>query len=262
MSDALTTRLSWPTRIAYGIGIAPETWKGAAWDVFILFYYTQVLGMPGTLTGIAIAAALAIDAITDPLVGMWSDNLRNAPLGRRHTLMAASILPFAGAFAALFNPPQELSQLQLFAWLLCFAVITRVGITLWTIPFYATGSRAQPRSRVERSRLIAIRTIGSNAARFGLTWVAFTFFFVRTPGVSEAGSSTPLPIPGFGLTIALRIGRRGDDRSRSPSRFGPGCAANPRVATGSGVIPAPAPRHRVLKQFLPTIRLHAEHLHR
>lgn len=200
VSDALTTRLGWPTRIAYGIGIAPETWKGAAWDVFILFYYTQVLGVPGTLTGIAIAAALAIDAITDPLVGMWSDNLRRAPLGRRHTLMAASILPFCGAFAALFNPPEGLSHPQLFAWLLCFAVITRVGITLWTIPFSPVGIELS-RDPLERSRLIATRTIGSNAARFALTWIAFTFFFVKTPEYPR-GQLNPEAYPGFGLTIA------------------------------------------------------------
>jgi len=135
MVESLKARFSWPTRVGYGIGIAPETWKSSGWDLFILFFYTQVLGIPGTLAGVAIAAALAVDAITDPKVGVWSDNLRRAPLGRRHTLMAVSILPFTGAFAALLNPPGGLSQSQLFLWLLCFAIVTRIGITLWTIPF-------------------------------------------------------------------------------------------------------------------------------
>lgn len=248
MSDSLTTRLGWPTRIAYGVGIAPETWKSSGWDLFILFYYTQVLGVPGTLTGVAIAAALAVDAITDPLVGMWSDNLRRAPLGRRHTLMAASILPFGGAFAALFNPPDGLGTFALFLWLLCFAVITRIGITLWTIPFYAVGVELS-REPSERSRLIAIRTIGSNAARFSLTWAAFTFFFVATPEYPR-GQLNPGSYPGFGLTIALAaavimvvtiaVTRRPLQRihdAESPNAY-------PRLPLGT-----------VFRQFLPTIRL-------
>jgi hypothetical protein len=124
--------------------------------LFILFFYTQVLGLSGALTGVALAIALVVDAVTDPMVGVWSDNLRRAPLGRRHTLMAASIAPFAGAFAALFNPPAGLTQVQLFVWLLCFAIITRIGITLWTIPFYATGVELS-RDSAERSKLSATR---------------------------------------------------------------------------------------------------------
>jgi hypothetical protein len=70
MTEPLAARLSWPTRLGYGIGIAPETWKSSGWDLFILFFYTQVLGVPGTLTGAAIAAALVVDAVTDPMVGV------------------------------------------------------------------------------------------------------------------------------------------------------------------------------------------------
>lgn len=200
-SHALTARLPWSARIGYGIGIAPETWKSSGWDLFVLFYYTQVLGVPGTLTGAAIAVALIVDAVTDPMIGLWSDTIRRAPLGRRHTLMAASIVPFCGAFAMLFNPPAGLTHPQLFFWLLCFAVITRIGITLWTIPFYATGVELS-REPGQRSQLIAIRTIGSNAARFALTYVAFTFFFVATPQFPK-GQLNPAAYPGFGFAIAL-----------------------------------------------------------
>ncbi len=246
MVEPLKARLTWPTRVGYGIGIAPETWKSSGWDLFILFFYTQVLGVPGTLVGLAIAAALAVDALTDPLVGVWSDNLRRAPLGRRHTLMAISILPFTGAFAALFNPPDGLSQSQLFLWLLCFAIVTRIGITLWTIPFYATGVELS-RDPAERSRLIAIRTIGSNAARFGLTWVAFTFFFVKTPEYPK-GQLNPDAYPGFGLTIALAAALV--MIVTIALTFGPlrriheseGAASFPRLPLGTAI-----------RQFLPTI---------
>ena len=53
--------------------------------VFVLFYYKQVLGLSGTLTGLAIAISIIWDGISDPLIGAWSDRLRSR-IGRRHPL--------------------------------------------------------------------------------------------------------------------------------------------------------------------------------
>ncbi|WP_443628747.1 MFS transporter [Candidatus Njordibacter sp. Uisw_002] len=57
--------------------------------VFILFYYKQVLGLSGTLTGLAIAISIIWDGISDPMIGAWSDRLRSR-IGRRHPLMIAA----------------------------------------------------------------------------------------------------------------------------------------------------------------------------
>ncbi|MDC0147368.1 MFS transporter [Alphaproteobacteria bacterium] len=57
--------------------------------VFVLFYYEQMLGLSGTLTGLAIAILILWDGIGDPLIGMWSDRLRSR-IGRRHPLMIAA----------------------------------------------------------------------------------------------------------------------------------------------------------------------------
>jgi len=42
-----------------------------------MLYYNQVLGLPATLAGLGPTIALIVDAITDPVVGSWSDRLRN-----------------------------------------------------------------------------------------------------------------------------------------------------------------------------------------
>ena len=68
----------------YGLGQLPEGIKTAAFGFFLLFYYNQVLGLSGTLAGIALFIALAFDAVTDPLVGSWSDFTRSR-WGRRHS---------------------------------------------------------------------------------------------------------------------------------------------------------------------------------
>ena len=47
-------RVPFFTRIAYGIGESAEGMKRNATSLFVLFYYNQVLGLPGTLAGAAV----------------------------------------------------------------------------------------------------------------------------------------------------------------------------------------------------------------
>ena len=48
-----------------------------SYELFVLFYYSQVLGLSGVLTGMAILISMIVDAISDPVVGSWSDNIRS-----------------------------------------------------------------------------------------------------------------------------------------------------------------------------------------
>ena len=126
------------TKLFYGLGSVSEGTKNTAFNVFLLFYYNQVLGLSGTLSGAAIFVALCVDAITDPLMGSISDNFHSR-WGRRHPFMYASALPMATFFYLLFNPflvfsPETLGQTGLFLWLCLFAVGVRVSMTLYSIP--------------------------------------------------------------------------------------------------------------------------------
>jgi Na+/melibiose symporter-like transporter len=132
--------------------------KDAAMSAFILFYYKQVLGLSGTLTGLAIAISIAWDGISDPLVGAWSDKLRSR-IGRRHPLMIASVVPLAVSFVMLFGPPQSAmaSQGSLFAWLLASILLLRTALTVFMVPYLALGAEISSDYH-ERSRLAASRT--------------------------------------------------------------------------------------------------------
>ncbi len=67
-------KISLPTKFSYGIGQFAEGLNNVSFGLFILFYYNQVLGVSGTLCGLALGIALIFDAITDPLAGSLSDN--------------------------------------------------------------------------------------------------------------------------------------------------------------------------------------------
>jgi Na+/melibiose symporter-like transporter len=198
---AIESRLSLGTRTAWLVGSAPETIKNTGWDLFVLFYYTQVVGLSGSLIGIALAIILVLDAIVDPYVGAFSDGLRRTRFGRRHTVMLLGMLPFAVGFAGVFSPPAGLEPLGLFAWLLGFGVLARVGISLYTVPAFAVSAELS-RHPKERALVVSLRNIGANLGMFAVTLLAFRLFFVATPEYAK-GQLNPEPYPSFGLSFAL-----------------------------------------------------------
>ena len=145
-------------RLCYGAGGAVYAVKEAAYTMFVLLFYTQVLGLNGSLTGLIVAASLIWDAITDPLVGTLSDRLRSR-WGRRHPFMIASIIPLGVGFIGLFSPPQALhhSQTWLAVWLLFWSLWVRTFTTTFAIPNLALSTEMtddyQGRSQVLGLRL-------------------------------------------------------------------------------------------------------------
>ena len=66
------------------------------------------------MAGLALNLVLIADAITDPLVGYFSDRTRSR-WGRRHPFMYAAALPVAITYYFLWTPPESLTDWQLFS---------------------------------------------------------------------------------------------------------------------------------------------------
>ena len=121
------------TKIGYGIGQMSDGMKAVAFSTFLFFYYNQVLGLSGSLAGIAALLALVVDAVTDPMIGQLSDRYKSK-WGRRHPFMLAGALTFGVTFYILFNPPAGLTEIELFGWMLTWAIAVRLALTLWDVP--------------------------------------------------------------------------------------------------------------------------------
>ena len=91
MSDTPQRSIKLPTRILYGAGSVADGVKNTTFNTFLLFFYTQVAGLSGSMAGAAIFIALLVDAVTDPLLGSISDNFRSR-WGRRHPFIYASAM--------------------------------------------------------------------------------------------------------------------------------------------------------------------------
>ena len=181
----------------YGLGQLPEGVKTAAFGFFLLFYYNQVLGLPGTLAGAALFVALLFDAISDPLVGTLSDFTRSR-WGRRHPYLYASALPFSLCFLGLFLPPSGLSEVGLFAWLLVFATLTRTAMSFYHVPYLSMGAELS-QDYDERTRLAAFRNIFQLAGMFAVLIGGNLLFFSATEQFAN-GQLNPAAYAPFALT--------------------------------------------------------------
>ncbi len=118
--------------LAFGCG-------GSLVALYFLKFATDVLFIAPATMGFIIAGARIWDAISDPLVGYWSDRTRTR-LGRRLPWLYASALPAGLLFAALWAPPPALSGIQLIAWLAVALVLFQTAVTAFLVPHAALGA--------------------------------------------------------------------------------------------------------------------------
>lgn len=123
----------------YGAGGICDSVKAIASGLYLLFFYTTVMGLPGTWVGLAAAIGLLWDALCDPIVGRLSDRSLST-WGRRHGWMAAGSAGMAVSFVALFSAPAGLSTGRLFTWLLATSLLLRTSHSMFAVPYYAFGT--------------------------------------------------------------------------------------------------------------------------
>jgi len=121
------------TMFTFGFGAIPVGIKDNLLGTYLLIYYNQVLGLNALLAASAMAIALVVDAITDPLVGIWSDRVRTK-WGRRHPFMYAAIIPFAVSYYFILHDPGDISESGLYFKLVFFLIMLRLSMTFYEIP--------------------------------------------------------------------------------------------------------------------------------
>ncbi len=190
----------------YGFGQAAEGMKNTAFGIFLLLFYSQILGLEAWLAGLALGLSLCLDAISDPVAGSLSDSTRNR-FGRRHPWMYASAFPMWITFSLAFRPPAELGQLGLFLWMLVTVVLTRAAMALYHVPHLALGAELSDDYH-ERTSVVAWRLVFGLLGGVMLAFVCRQVFLQPTPGfpngeLNPAGYSSMAFFFGFLMMLAI-----------------------------------------------------------
>ena len=189
-------------KINYSIGSIPNGIKTDTFTFFLLFFYSNIIGLNPALAGTAIFIALCVDAITDPLMGTISDRT-NSYIGRRHPFMFISFIPMSVGYILLFAPRQDwdLSQNDLFLWMTIFTIITRIGMTLFDIPHRAFGGEIT-KNYEERTLLMSWREMFAWIAGLGNAFLGYGVFFSSTTEYPQGQLNPDAWFP-FALTGAI-----------------------------------------------------------
>ena len=171
-------------------------------ELFVLFFYQRVVGLDGRLVGLAIFISLVVDALTDPVIGDWSDRLR-ARFGRRHTMMFGSVIPMGLFFFLQFTPPSGLSQQGLFLWLLVMSVGARVMLTFFDAPAAAVTAEVAVRP-ADRAEMGIYRQVAGLLAYLGVLYLAFSVFFSATDAF-PVGQENPAAYAPFGAAASIAL---------------------------------------------------------
>lgn len=193
---------SFLTRLAYGVGGAAGGIKNNGFDYVLLLFYSQVMGLPAVMVAAALWIALVVDAVSDPLVGYWSDNLRSR-WGRRHPFMYVAMIPISVAYYLVWNPMTGLEGMPLFWWLLALVILTRLFYTLFEVPSYALAAELS-QDYDSRTSLMSFRYFFGWVG--GLSIQIILFFFLLKP--SDGDASGFFHLPGwntYGLIGAIAI---------------------------------------------------------
>lgn len=185
-------------KFCQGVSALPGQHKDWAFNTLLLLYYSQVLGLPATYASVILAISLVVDAVTDPLVGAFSDNLRTR-LGRRHPLMFVSILPVCIAMYALFAPPGGLQETALSLWMLMCTLLTRISFTLFAVPWGAIAAELSEDYR-ERTSIIAYRMMIGGLG--GVIFISAIYSAFPASAAFENGLFDPGNYQKFALLIS------------------------------------------------------------
>ncbi|MBY9068482.1 MFS transporter [Hyphomonas sp. WL0036] len=166
------------TRLSFGIGGAADGIKNNGFDYALLFFYSNILGVDAGLVGAALMIALAVDAVSDPVVGYWSDNLRTR-FGRRHPFIYAALIPTAVVYFLTWNPPAGLTANELFPWLVFTTIGVRLAFTFYEVPSSALAAELT-QDYDERTSLMSLRYFFAWFGGLTIQILLFRFLLVPT----------------------------------------------------------------------------------
>ncbi|MFC4845030.1 MFS transporter [Hephaestia sp. GCM10023244] len=192
-------------------------------SLYLLFFYTDAVGLSAATAGLIYMIASIFDAAIDPIMGAIADRTRTR-WGRYRPYILGGTPLVAIAFMLLYyRPPFE--GVWLAAWMLGAHIIFRLAYTIVSIPFTALSARitsdSGERSVVAGGRIIFATLAGFTVAyftqplaeRFGDDDPATGFFWAAA--IFAVVASIVLPIVFFATQEPAETGE-----DRSPHNLG------------------------------------------
>jgi len=129
-------RLTLRTKLGFGIGDLGGNLFFTIMGFYLLYFFTDVVGMLPALAGTALMIGKVWDAITDPITGYYSDRTKTR-WGRRRPYMFVGAIASFFSMIMIFTPVSLSSQMKLFIYFTFVYCLLNTAYTLVNIPYAA-----------------------------------------------------------------------------------------------------------------------------
>ena len=180
MAKAISNKI----RAAYGIGDYAIClyWSGVG--LYLLYFYTDVVGISPLYAGWIYAIGITWDAITDPFMGFIAERTRSKWGSYRPFIIFGSV-PLALSFVLLFwVPPFE--GTFLFIFLLLVNIFHRSCFTIVSVPYSSLTARITDDSD-ERTKLTTARMLAASFGTFSISAAGFPIVLFFGSGNESTG---------------------------------------------------------------------------
>jgi GPH family glycoside/pentoside/hexuronide:cation symporter len=194
MAHPTTFRLGAREKIGYALGDAASNFYWKLFEVFVLFYYTDVFGLSPATLGTMMLVTRVWDAVADPVMGAVADRtVSRFGKFRPYLLWCAAPLALAGVLA--FSVPRAGGAGRV-AYAYVTYTLMMLAYTAINIPYSALMGVMTP-SSVERTELSSYRFIGAFVG--GLFVQKFSMDLVRVLGRGDAARGWQLTLGIYGI---------------------------------------------------------------
>lgn len=168
----VTGPLPWRLKLMHGFGAVAFGVKDGGFSFFLLPFYNLVLGVDAGIVGAALATALVIDALVDPLIGHLCDRTYTR-WGRRLPWLYIAPVPLAIAWVLLWSPP--FTGVPSYWEIVMLAVGVRLLLSACEVPSISLVPEITA-DYVERTTLFRYRFLSGWVGGLTMSILAFTVF--------------------------------------------------------------------------------------
>jgi glycoside/pentoside/hexuronide:cation symporter, GPH family len=187
-------RIPLPRILGYGIGDFGFNFYWFSLQLFLAYYYTDVLGLRAEVAGLIIFVCLTWDGIVDPAIGVLANRTRSR-WGKYRPFLLFGSIPLAASFALMFAPT-GLEGAALIGYALATQILFRTMYGLVNIPYSALMA-TMTRDSMQRNWLAGARMI------FAFLGTAVVSYF--TPRLVTYFTSGGRTAGYFGATAVLAV---------------------------------------------------------
>jgi GPH family glycoside/pentoside/hexuronide:cation symporter len=163
-----TEKLSFREKLGYGLGDTASNFFFQVFNLFLLYYYTDIFGLAPAVVGAMFLVTKIIDAVSDPIMGLIADRTTSR-WGKYRPYLLWGAIPY-GLFGYLMFAGPELSDSGKLVYAYVTYTAMMLAYTAVNVPYSALMGVISP-SSIERTKVASYRFI----CAFAAGWLIATF---------------------------------------------------------------------------------------